>query len=128
MIVTRPQISKIFQRAAEIVGEGWCQGAFVECRVSQIPKLGIDFAEEALSPLAERWCLLGALYRATGEVTGEYPRRLRSPDNRMGFVPYLHLYLRRVLGQPASAWNDDSDRTQKEVIALLHSLSRKCLK
>lgn len=94
--------AKVFRRAAELVAQGWCQGALV--RDAEGNDLGCD----VLHPHAAAWCAGGAILRARSE--------LRLPEGTSMFI------FRCDDPRTWPRWNDAPDRTAEEVeMALLRS-------
>lgn len=91
--------SRALHRAARYVERGWCQHDFAEDERG----LPVPASAEA----AVRWCLLGAIHRATDDVPGALARDCVSA-------------VARAIGRgDITAWNDDADRRATEVAAAL---------
>lgn len=84
-------------KPSDYIRKGWCQNS------SALTEHGVAVDEN--DPLACKWCLYGAFKASgNGSVDGDAWRKLR---DRIG---------------PPIAWNDESSRTQAEVIAALESV------
>lgn len=94
--------AEVFTRAAGLVREGWCQGAYARSRTGATVAVG--------DPAACQWCLQGALARA-----GTIQRRRQD-------ISEARVLVNEAVGR-ATDWNDDPARTQAEVAALLDRLA-----
>ena len=93
--------SEVYNKAADIVEKGWVQGAFA----------ADEFGNEVSisSSKAVGWCMSGAL----AFVFGDSIRRAFRSEDYENMVCYLKI------GDSLSLWNDDQDRTKKEVVVFL---------
>jgi hypothetical protein len=82
--------AKVLRRAAELIDQGWIQGALAKDEQGHT----VDCDDSS----ATRWCLVGALIRARYEIGA----------NRTPILPGLN-----------SDWNDKRGRTADEVAAAL---------
>lgn len=93
------EVAIILEKAAALVGEGWCQKT-----------LAMDAVGRKVIPedrRAVRWCLRGALYLAEqlSAVRGAALHAARNVEKMLGCASL-------------SAWNDMRGRTQSEVVAV----------
>jgi len=97
------ELRKAFLDAAALVRKGWVQGMFAQ----DAEKMLVP----SLSDRACAWCISGALNRvASGELRGEMERLCSEVALASGYEHIIH-------------WNDDPERTQSEVVALLERLA-----
>jgi hypothetical protein len=94
--------SELLHEAGSLVAAGWCQGA---------PARDADgLAIDVLAHEAASWSLLGALQAAT----------FRDSSTRVSDLGLAVAAIAELLEDPCLAhWNDESVRTQLDVIALL---------
>jgi hypothetical protein len=112
---SQPPATEILSRAHDLVSFGWCQGADAR-----------DATHLPVQPWSSKacyWSLLGALVAA-----------LDAPPDAMPESPELIAELRLALVAVSETmtawsledWNDDTERTQAEVIETLAAARRRC--
>src|SRR5262245_38627325 len=88
---------------SDIVEDGWCQHAIAR-------QANGDETHE-LDPDATEWCMSGAYYKwangTASEVTTCYSLKIST-----------------ITGENWGAWNDNPDRTQAEVVAVLREVEK----
>ena len=127
---TNEYAREILEKAAELIGRGWCQDAVARNRIG----LGLTCPRDAA---ACTWCITGALDFAVQEV-----RRGQDPVDWSGTLSAsdsVTILLARRVSAPALAckfgnaegclivWNDAPGRTQKQVVGLLNAVKKEFL-
>lgn len=97
--------AKVLRRAAELIDQGWCQGALAKTGTGMM--LG-----DPESPLAARWCVTGAFIRARAELDAH------------GTTAFLKV-MAETAPNPAQ-WNNAPGRTADEVAAALRAAADRC--
>jgi hypothetical protein len=128
-------MSDLLERAAEVVGAGWVQGAWFTVATSRGPRAvtAYDLPVLAHRPVVGA-CLVGSVVEAAGgpaTVRSQLVQRTldavghtlrEDPDKPVQWCPGPRV---RVLGVlELTHWNDAPDRTQGEVVGLLEASKR----
>lgn len=92
---------QILTEAKGYVEQGWCQGVYAQDENGH--------SVESQSPQAVRWCLYGAISKAS-EIT------VIDPDT----FNFLRINFPSIQGGYFSIWNDEKERTQEDVVDLLN--------
>jgi len=100
--MTHDMTAKVYRRAAELIGQGWCRTDFAQDATGR--------AVEETDPLAVRWCMWGARNRARAEVTGVVSYS-RGDVSGLSFIAHI----RGVTGTGPMHFNDARARTAAEV-------------
>lgn len=96
--------------ASDFVKRGWTQVSYARDKK--------DNSVSPLDPKACKWCLVGALRKASSEDP-TYMRRL----DRLKVSANVHRSLKDFINYGSlTNWNDEDGRTQAEVISLLLSV------
>lgn len=95
-------------KPSEYIQKGWCQHVNAKDRKGEVCG--------PFDPMAERWCLVGALHAAYSEDT-----MLRERATSRLFKA-IAKESGGFEGYTLAAWNDTIKRTQAEVVALLQSI------
>ena len=101
-------MAELTDRAAEVIERGWNQGWFA------VDKDGNKVS--ARSKDACKWCVLGAVEKAADELglkNGDWMKIVGRVQWAAGIDEYGSL----------CRWNDDPNRTQEEVAAMLRSVT-----
>ena len=103
--------SELYSKAADMIESGWTQNAFARDEWGH--SVGPD--EDA----ATSWCLNGALWLVLYKNT-----TFNRASNCFASI-YYKLIKNLKLSEFAAKWNDDPDRTQKDVVRLLKNAARR---
>jgi hypothetical protein len=102
-------VKLVRQVAAKYVEKGWCQ---------QVAAMNLRGATVcSTSPEACRWCVIGAISRAAAECKRPESFQPVGVLQDMTVVAVMN-QIEREWGS-LTHWNDDKERTQEEVVALL---------
>jgi hypothetical protein len=98
---------RVLLATRRLVRVGWCQGAWAKCGWLTV---------DAHSPLAHRWCLVGAFSRAAMTVP-DYPAQARFMARYR--AEQLFVAAIGVPGMLIELWNDRPGRTKRQVLEML---------
>ncbi len=99
-----PEVRLVYARAAELVAAGWCQGAMARGRTNRPCNIESDRAVS--------FCAEGAIRKAARDLR-EYGEEwfTRKAEVRLDV-------------DSLTAWNDERERTQREVVGALQEMAR----
>lgn len=96
----------ILKRTKEYLKKGWCQHSLAMTKD--------DKAVTVHDPEAIKWCLIGAIFRASDDIRNEFPETRCHDRAPMSIIASL-------IKEPVPTWNDAPGRRKEDVLKLIET-------